>query len=80
MVVLAFSFYRSMVLNSLRMLLISFTVYILNTYLKHEFARPRPELSLLEASDLSFPSGHAMICGVFYGLLIYITWTVENKG
>ncbi|TPE43386.1 phosphatase PAP2 family protein [Pontibacter mangrovi] len=77
--VLVLSFYRSMQWNSLRMLLISFTVSVLNTFLKHYFVRPRPELGLLVVPGLSFPSGHAMIGGVFYGVLGYIIWTTVSR-
>lgn len=48
---------------------------ILNQSLKSWFNRPRPETALIEQSGLSFPSGHAMIGGAFYGLLIYLVWT-----
>jgi membrane-associated phospholipid phosphatase len=43
--------------------------------LKNLFARPRPDIPLLEeARGLSFPSGHALMSVTFYGLLIYIVW------
>ncbi len=48
--------------------------------LKRLFARPRPEIPLLEeAKGLSFPSGHALFSVTFYGLLIYITFKSELK-
>lgn len=52
-----------------------------NVLLKNLFDRPRPFLPhLVEASGLSYPSGHAMVSFSFYGLLIYIVWEkVENK-
>ncbi|MFN3403606.1 MAG: phosphatase PAP2 family protein [Cytophagaceae bacterium] len=44
----------------------------LNVFLKYFFNRPRPDLPLIEAFGLSFPSGHAMVSFAFYGLLIFI--------
>jgi membrane-associated phospholipid phosphatase len=47
----------------------------LNLVLKNIFNRPRPLLPhLVDASGLSYPSGHAMISFSFYGLLIYMAW------
>ncbi|NDK55648.1 phosphatase PAP2 family protein [Pontibacter fetidus] len=78
--ILIFSFYKDMRWHSLRVLLISFVSSILNQLLKLYFERPRPPIALLDATGLSFPSGHAMIGGVFHGLLIYIVFTtVQNK-
>ena len=48
--------------------------------LKNLFARPRPEIPLLnEAQGLSFPSGHALMSVTFYGLLIYIVWITVKR-
>ncbi|WP_018479700.1 phosphatase PAP2 family protein [Pontibacter roseus] len=58
----------------LNVLLIAFTSTMLNQLMKRLFERPRPVTAMLEQSGLSFPSGHAMIGGSFYGLLIYIVW------
>lgn len=54
----------------------------MNILMKSLFERPRPIFPhLVEASGLSFPSGHAMISFSFYGLLIYIVWReIRNKG
>lgn len=80
LIILFFSFYKDMRWNSLRILLISFISSLLNQILKLYFQRPRPSMALIHASGLSFPSGHAMIGGVFHGLLIYIVFTtVESK-
>lgn len=47
---------------------------VLNTILKHLFQRQRPDLPwLVEAAGFSFPSGHAMMSFIFYGLLGYLT-------
>jgi membrane-associated phospholipid phosphatase len=48
---------------------------LLNQALKFWFNRPRPETAFYHQSGLSFPSGHAMIGGAFYGLFIYLVWT-----
>lgn len=49
--------------------------------LKHLFARHRPTNQLLqEATNYSFPSGHALMSVTFYGLLAYIAWhSIQNK-
>ncbi|HUQ96125.1 MAG TPA: phosphatase PAP2 family protein, partial [Chitinophagaceae bacterium] len=49
--------------------------------LKHLFARQRPTNQLLEeATNYSFPSGHALMSVTFYGLLAYIVWhSVKNR-
>ena len=47
----------------------------LNLVTKFFFDRPRPVLPhLVEASGLSFPSGHSMVSASFYGLIIYLIW------
>jgi membrane-associated phospholipid phosphatase len=49
--------------------------------LKHFFGRQRPEGQLLkEATNFSFPSGHALMSVTFYGLMIYVVWhSVKNR-
>jgi membrane-associated phospholipid phosphatase len=47
----------------------------LNQLMKFWFDRPRPETAFFEQPGYSFPSGHAMIGGAFYGLFIYLVWT-----
>jgi membrane-associated phospholipid phosphatase len=76
LVTLAFAWFKHLQWFGLKVLLISFTSTILNQALKRVFDRPRPETAMLEQSGLSFPSGHAMIGGSFYGLLIYIVWRI----
>ncbi|MHB1041213.1 MAG: phosphatase PAP2 family protein, partial [Eubacteriales bacterium] len=46
----------------------------LNELLKHSFHRIRPNLYLIKETGYSFPSGHAMISLVFYGMLIYFVF------
>lgn len=52
-----------------------------NILLKEVYDRARPTaFQMIEASGLSFPSGHAMFNLSFYGLLIYIIYKeIKNK-
>lgn len=54
---------------------------VLNEALKRLFHRPRPILPhLVKVSGYSFPSGHAMMSFIFYGMLIYLVWlNFRNK-
>jgi membrane-associated phospholipid phosphatase len=46
-----------------------------NLLLKELYDRARPTVNpMIEASGLSFPSGHAMFNLSFYGLLIFLIW------
>lgn len=77
---LVLSFYKKMQWYGLKVLVICLTTALLNQLLKYLHQRPRPLLGLQEASGMSFPSGHAMIGGVFYGLVIYIVLsTVKSQ-
>lgn len=53
----------------------------LNLVTKMFFHRDRPVIPhLVEASGLSFPSGHSMVSASFYGLLIYLSWhNIQNR-
>lgn len=52
----------------------------LNLITKFFFNRERPIIPhLVEASGLSFPSGHSMVSASFYGLLIYLVWVNVEK-
>jgi len=43
--------------------------------MKHLFGRQRPSDQILEqATNFSFPSGHALMSVTFYGLIIYWVW------
>ncbi|MBD0379467.1 phosphatase PAP2 family protein [Paenibacillus sedimenti] len=47
----------------------------LNTLLKGIFERARPVgQRLIEEDGFSFPSGHAMVSSLFYGLIGYLLW------
>ncbi len=65
----------------IRVASLSVSSLLLMFSLKQFFNRPRPLTPLLrEAKGLSFPSGHAFMSFVFFGLLIYvINKKVENK-
>jgi undecaprenyl-diphosphatase len=51
----------------------------LNQVMKFWFDRPRPSNAFFPQPGFSFPSGHAMIGGAFYGLFIYLIWTNVNS-
>jgi membrane-associated phospholipid phosphatase len=55
---------------------------LFNLLLKASFQRPRPEHSeILSSESWSFPSGHAMLSLVVYGMLVYLlTVLVPNIG
>ena len=74
LLVLVFAWFKNLRWYSIKVLIIAFTSTMLNQLMKNTFERPRPETAMLELTGLSFPSGHAMIGGSFYGLLIYIIW------
>lgn len=46
----------------------------LNELLKHSFHRIRPNIYLIKETGYSFPSGHAMMALVFYGMFIYFVF------
>jgi len=47
---------------------------LLNQSMKFWFDRPRPDTAFFQQPGFSFPSGHAMIGGAFYGLFVYLIW------
>ena len=50
------------------------------TGLKLIFARARPLEPIVPAEGYSFPSGHAFASTVFYGMMIYVVWSLtENR-
>jgi membrane-associated phospholipid phosphatase len=70
-----FLFFKKHRWYSLKIPVVAAGSTLLNQGMKFWFGRPRPDTAFLEQSGLSFPSGHAMIGGAFYGLLIYLVWT-----
>lgn len=51
------------------------TAWGLNQLLKDLFQRDRPTgMRLIEEDSFSFPSGHAMVSILFYGLIGYLLW------
>lgn len=47
----------------------------LNRWLKDLIERPRPQAHhFVEATTMSFPSGHAMSSIVFFGFFVYLVW------
>ncbi|MEJ8801433.1 phosphatase PAP2 family protein [Pontibacter sp. H249] len=74
-----FLFIRKHRWYSLKVPVVALGSITLNLVLKYFFDRPRPMMPLVEASGLSFPSGHSMVAASFYGLLIYLVWhNVKN--
>lgn len=69
-----FVFIRKHRWYSLKVPVVALGSITLNVVLKYFFDRPRPILPVVEASGLSFPSGHSMVAASFYGLLIYLVW------
>lgn len=47
-------------------------------YLFHR-SRPDTELSLINAHGYSFPSGHAVVSVVFYGVVCYFLWQICRR-
>lgn len=75
-----FLFVRKHRWYSLKVPVVALGSISLNLVLKFFFDRPRPDMPLVEASGLSFPSGHSMVAASFYSLIIYLTWRhVESK-
>lgn len=75
-----FLFIRKHRWYSLKVPVVALGSITLNVVLKFFFDRPRPITPLVEASGLSFPSGHSMVAASFYGLLIYLVWhNVQDK-
>ncbi|HMK03361.1 MAG TPA: phosphatase PAP2 family protein [Ferruginibacter sp.] len=59
----------------IKLLTVSVSSFLVMQGLKFFFNRPRPLIPLLkEVPGLSFPSGHAFMSFVFYGMLIYIVY------
>ena len=72
---LYFFIYRKHKWFAIRIASLSLSSVVLSFSLKAFFKRDRPLLPILgDAGGYSFPSGHAMIGIVFYGLFIYIIW------
>ncbi len=75
LLILYFLFVRKHKWYSIKVPVISTGSLIIMSILKQLFGRHRPLVPLMsEAKGLSFPSGHAMMSMVFYGLIIYIVW------
>ncbi len=74
-VLLAFFIFKKNRRFSIRVVALALSSLSLMFLLKLSFQRPRPTIALLEqVRGFSFPSGHALMSMVFYGLIIYIIW------
>ncbi|RNI25876.1 phosphatase PAP2 family protein [Rufibacter latericius] len=72
---LLFLVFRKWRFYSLKIIAISATTTLFNQSMKLFFARPRPDTAFMQVNGNSFPSGHAMIGGAFWGLIVYLVWT-----
>ena len=74
-VLIAFFIYRKERWFAVRIAALSLSSLLLMFVLKLYFQRDRPLLPVIgEAKGFSFPSGHALISAVFYGLFIHMIW------
>jgi len=72
---IVFFIYKKHKWFALRIASLALSSVVISFSLKAFFRRDRPELQLIgDVSGYSFPSGHALIGVVFYGLFIYIIW------
>lgn len=72
---LVYFFYKKRKWFAIRIGSLALSSLLLELILKHFFQRERPPIPVIEkVSGFSFPSGHALIGVVFYGLLIYVIW------
>ncbi|HEY0356044.1 MAG TPA: phosphatase PAP2 family protein, partial [Flavisolibacter sp.] len=70
-----FLFLRKHKWYSIKIPAIAISSFLLMFGLKRLFGRDRPENQLLEeATNFSFPSGHALMSVTFYGLIAYELW------
>lgn len=66
--------------DAIKVLVISIGCTAINTALKYLFGRERPlHDHMVEVSNLSFPSGHAMFSMAFYGAVIYFVTKGNQK-
>ncbi|MBD1396922.1 phosphatase PAP2 family protein [Pontibacter sp. JH31] len=80
MLIAYFLFVRRHKWYSLKVPVVALGSISLNLVLKFFFDRQRPDMPLVDASGLSFPSGHSMVAASFYSLLIYLVWHhVQSK-
>lgn len=74
-VLIAFFIYRKEKWFAVRIAALSLSSLLLMFVLKLYFQRDRPLFPVIgEAKGFSFPSGHALISVVFYGLFIHAIW------
>jgi membrane-associated phospholipid phosphatase len=74
-VLILFFIYRKERWFATRVAALSLSSLLLMFILKFFFQRNRPQQQLIdEVSGYSFPSGHALISVVFYGLFIHMIW------
>jgi undecaprenyl-diphosphatase len=74
-ILIGFFIYKKQKWFAIRITALSLSSLLLMVILKLYFQRDRPLLPVIgEAKGFSFPSGHALISVVFYGLFIHAIW------
>lgn len=74
-ILIAFFIYRKEKWFATRIAALSLSSLLLMFVLKFYFQRERPDLPVIgDVSGYSFPSGHALISVVFYGMFIHMIW------
>ncbi len=74
-ILILFFIYRKEKWFATRIAALSLSSVLLMFTLKLFFQRARPDLPVIgDVSGYSFPSGHALMSVVFYGLFIHMTW------
>jgi membrane-associated phospholipid phosphatase len=74
-------FFRKHRWYSIKVPAVALSSFLLMFGLKRFFGRERPTNQMLEqATNFSFPSGHALMSVTFYGLIAFVLWnSIKNK-
>lgn len=81
LLLIAFFLYRKKKWIAIRIAALALSSLLIKFALKLSFQRERPSIPVIEkVNGFSFPSGHALIGVVCYGLIIWVIWTeVKQK-
>lgn len=72
---IAYFLYKKKKWFAIRIAALALSSLLLKFILKLSFQRERPDIPVIKKVDgFSFPSGHALIGVVFYGLVIFVIW------
>lgn len=73
LIILVLLIYKRNILGAIYLNLCLIVTWLVMSFLKDFFARPRPSGEALTiATGMSFPSGHSMLSIAFYGFLAYL--------